>query len=121
MTQDLGVENLAVKTGRAATEKLFVGQELLVDLQAGLEADRLIVLGRHLGERLEAHIGFRAGRAGRDKIHHFDKIEKRWRGPVAGLERPAPVDICRGLLYSGLSPETRREGIMYRFLKRRNS
>ena len=53
VAQDLGVVGRAVMAGRAAAEELPLGQELLVDFQAGLEADGGVVLGGHLGEGLE--------------------------------------------------------------------
>ncbi len=53
VTEDLGVERVAQPAGRTAAKELLRGQELLVDLQAGLEADGRVVLRGHLLERLE--------------------------------------------------------------------
>jgi hypothetical protein len=51
--QDLGVVLVAVETGGTPAEYLLVGEQLLVDLQTGAQADFRVVLRRHLIEGFE--------------------------------------------------------------------
>ena len=56
VAEDLGVELRAIAAGRAAAEQLLGRQELLMDLEAGLEPDGRVVPGRHVLEGLEEKI-----------------------------------------------------------------
>ncbi len=62
VAEDLGVVLVAVAAGRAAAEELLFGQELLVDLEAGAEADLGVIRAGHLGERLEDELIFAHGK-----------------------------------------------------------
>jgi hypothetical protein len=61
MAEDLGVVLVAVAAGRAAAEELFLGQELLVDLEPLTKSDLRVVGLAHLGERLERERVFAHG------------------------------------------------------------
>ena len=61
VAEDLGVVLVAVAAGRAAAEELLLGQELLVDLEAGAEADLGVIRVGHLGEGLEDELIFAHG------------------------------------------------------------
>ncbi len=61
VAEDLGVVLLAVAAGRAAAEELLLGQELLVDLEAGAEADLGVVRRGHLAEGLELELAHGRG------------------------------------------------------------
>lgn len=52
VSEDLGVEFFAIAAGGASAEELFFGEELLMDLKAGLETESGVVARGHFGERL---------------------------------------------------------------------